>query len=272
LRAGLLPAALIVALCAAALLPTGCARAPEAGEPISGGELADIVAGIPGASGVEALRASGEGRALLNGRWLTFEYASVYDRPGWLRADARPGGARAGAAFAVALLLDGPCARGYLPARALEARGCFEGTLGMLGDLDAAGLLLGVIDPRLATSLERPTVRREADRTVVEGALGGLRAGFELRGDPPRLRAFSVRGPDGLVEIEYSGEATGASGVCPERVDLKYEGAGGEALVLRLSHRSVKALGHVRRADYEFSVPVGTRTVDWHDIQLGRSK
>ena len=264
------PRATGVAL-ALALLVSGCARPPAPGTPLAPGELEEIAASLESTTrALEGARGAGSGDVRFGRRGAPFSFAVVYSRPGWLRIDLRPELGLAEASLTTLGVVDGGCARLYVPGRMLEVRDCFAAPMLDEGGFDLGGLLMGAPGAAFLRKLDEPRVRPADDRRVVSGRLTGAMVAATIA-DGGALLELEIAGSDGAkIALVYSGHRDVGGALLPRRVEGVVSDGGGREVDFDIRYRSLKPDRSIERKQYEFVVPEGVRVIGWDDLSLWR--
>jgi len=259
---------LVLALC---LLGTGCTRPPGPGDLLAPHDLQAIADSIERATApLQAARGAGSGELRLNGRGVGFSFAVVYSRPGWARVDLRPEIGVAEASLTTLGLIDGFCARLYLPGQMIEIRDCLAAPVLERGKLDVAGLLVGVSGGEFIATLEGARVRREGQREIVSGVLAGSNIRATLSGEG-RLVGLEIDRPDGAeVDFFYTGHRVIDGVALPRRVEGAVVDADGRKIQITIRYRFLRPETPIDRSLYHFDVPEGLRIIGWDDLEIWR--
>lgn len=263
---------LALTLLAAAVFVLGCAPARPVGEPIDSEGVARLARGLSTArDAIDGLRGSGNGEITVSGRGSAVTFAFVYSRPGWLRVDVRPELGSAGHAFSSLSLLDGECLRTYFPGQAAEAHGCLSDMGSAVPETDLAALALGIPDLAFLAGLEEARLAREGESVELTGLLGARRLTLRAGGAPLGVTGLTMElSPGGpTLRVDYSGRGWNDSVPLPRSVEIAVGGGDGAGTVA-LEFRRLQRLDRVDRADYEFEVSVGARSIHWSELDIGR--
>lgn len=260
--------ALFLAAAALTVCAGACTRVPPPA-PLDAADVEAVMGELArAADGVAGLRGSGRGEASVGRRRLSFVYAFVYSRPGWLRADLRPEGAMLPDGLTTLLLLDEETVEAYLPHKMLAVTGRTDGVARALPWTDHAAVAAGLLDARCLSGLEGPSFRRDSDGMLVTGTSDDLTVRAVLDDSPPSFRELDVRGPQGSLSVRYSGHGWHAMEWLPRTTELTVSPADGETVVVTLMHDTARRADGVDRADYIFDVPSEATVVDWRDLSV----
>ena len=254
-------------------LLSGCSQAPRVGEPVGPSELEMLANAInAGAPAAESYRGSGDGEMTVSGRTIKVAFAVVYERPGWLRADLRPAIGTMGASLTTLVLMEGECARLFLPARLLVVTGCISDFAGHSDWIDSASLILGLPDASFITRMTEVTAGRRGNTLTLEGLLGGSR--IRVRIDEERAVITEIElgrdDKDGHLRLSYAGHGWKPGTSAPRTVELV--ALEGESREIGISIRYDKLRGgeSVDRDAYDLEVPQGALEIDWKELNLWR--
>jgi hypothetical protein len=260
-------------LAACLLLAAGCAKPPPPGVPLTHDELETLASSLAEDAGeLAGLRASGAGGVTFGARGFEFAFAAVYDNPGWFRADLRPKLGSLSSTMTALVLWDGGCARAYLPARAVEVRGCLAGPGEAHADVDYAAAFLGRLDARVVAGLEDAEISVAEGTTVVRGVYRGIDVELSLGGDPARMTGLRLTEPGGVLELDYEGHGWTSVDWLPETVEARLTRGGREVLATSFVYRTARPAEEIDRDDFTFKVPPDVEIIGWEELGLWRSE
>jgi hypothetical protein len=264
--------AVFVLLAALALLE-GCAPARRVSEPLASSELERLVetlnAGLP--SG-DSFRGTGDGRIRVSGRTIDIAFAVVYERPGWLRADMRPAIGTMGASLTTLALMEGECARLYMPARLLVVTGCVSDVAGYGEWVDPASLVLGLTDASFLTRMSAVTAGRSPDALTVDGTLGESRVRVEIDTERGAITEIELgrEGTDDSLLLTYSGHGWKPGANVPRKIELVALEGESREVAITITYESLRGGEPVDRSAYDLGVPPGALEIDWKELDIWR--
>jgi len=247
----------LAALLLAAALVAGCGGPPRPGEPITRGDLENILATASACSGDGPIRISGTGELEMDGRVQAFSFVMLHDPPGWVRADARPALSTIPLAVGVSALLVGDHLVAHVPSSGSWLTMRLRDRLPGIERLDAGSFLTGRPDLGVLARLSHPRLSREEDRLVVTGDIMGrtITASFDPAG--MCVRGVSLEHGDLRASISY-GEPLDAGPEGTDRtastVRIDYADGTTEATLRLFCHRAAAA-GPVDRDAYDLTPP-----------------
>ncbi len=263
---------LVLAVAVFALL-SGCSRAPRVVEPVAPSELAILVNAINGAApGAKSYRGTGDGEITVSGRTIRVTFALVYERPGWLRADLRLPIVPMAAPVTALALMQGECARIFLPARLLVVTGCISGVAGDDGQLDAASLILGLPDASFITRMTEVTATRRGGFLTLQGLVGDARVRVKIDEDRSIITEIEVGrdGTDENLRLSYSGHGWKAGTSAPRTVELvALEGESGE-MGITIRYKTLRGGEAIDRSTHDLNIPPGVLEIDWKELSFWR--
>ncbi|MFH1690149.1 MAG: hypothetical protein ABIE42_07915 [Candidatus Eisenbacteria bacterium] len=254
-------------------LLAGCAPAPRVGEPVGPSELTALVDAInSGLPGADSYRGTGEGEITLSGRTVDVAFAVVYERPGWLRADIRPALGTLGASLTTLALLEGECARLYLPARLLVVTACLSDFAGYGDWLDPASLILGLPDASFITRMTGVTATRRGGLLTLDGLAEGSRVRVKV--DVARSVITEIElgreDADEYLSLTYSGHGWKPGTTAPKTVELAALEGESREVGITIRYDSLRGGEAVDRGAYDLGVPPGALEVDWKELNIWR--
>jgi hypothetical protein len=260
-------------LCAALAMLAGCTGAPDVAEPVAQSRLESLAgalgSGMPAAG---SYRGAGSGEIGVSGRTLDVAFAVVYERPGWLRADLRPALGTLGSSLTSLALMEGECARLYLPARLLVVSGCISDIAGFGGQADPASLILGLPDASFITGLTDVTSTHRRGRLVLDGLSGDTRVRVTIDEEKAVITGIELghAGTNEELSITYEGHGWKEAFRAPRTVELvALEGTSREVRIA-IRYDSLRTGEPVERADYDLGVPQGALEINWRELDLWR--
>jgi hypothetical protein len=216
------------------------------------------------------MRGSGAGAVVVSGRRIRFDYAFLYSRPRWLRLDVKPSVGAAGASFTALGIVDGLCARAYLPHESVEIQACFEDSLTDALALDPAAFLLGCPDVSLLERLEDATIAREHDSVTVGGRFSSRRVTVVVDPSLGVVNALHVADDDGkrIASLSYEDHGRVGGRLIPRDIKIEvFEGTRRESSI-ELRHSSLKVGGEVARGEYTYEIPPGVQVLSWEELRF----
>ena len=262
---------LVLAVAMFALL-SGCSRAPRVVEPVAPSELGVLVNAINAAAGAQSYRGTGDGKITVSGRTIKVTFALVYERPGWLRADLRLPIVPMAAPLSVLALMEGECARMFLPARLLVVTGCIPGVGGDDGQLDAASLILGLPDASFITRMTEITATHKRGFLTLEGLIGDSPVRVKIDEKRSIITEVEVgrEGTDRNLRLSYSGHGWKAGTSAPRTVELvALEGESGE-MGITIRYETLRGGESVDRSAYDLKIPPDVLQIDWRELSFFR--
>lgn len=263
---------LVLAVAMFAVL-SGCSRAPRVVEPVAPSELTALVNAINDAApGAESYRGTGDGEITVSGRTIKVTFALVYERPGWLRADLRLPLVPMAAPLTALALMEGECARLFLPSRLLVLTGCIAGVTGDGGRLDAASLILGLPDASFITRMTDVTATRRRGFLTLEGLAGDARVRVMIDETRSIIREIEVgrNGTDENLRLSYSGHGWKAGTSAPQTVELvALEGESGE-MGITIRYETLRGGESIDRDAYDLNIPPDVLEMDWRELSFWR--
>ena len=263
---------LVLAVAIFALL-SGCSRAPRVVEPVAPSDLAALVNAInTAAPGAASYRGTGNGEITVSGRTIKVAFALVYERPGWLRADLRLPIVPMAAPMTALALMEGECARIFLPARLLVVTGCIPGVAGGDGELDAASLILGLPDASFITRMTEVTTTRRRGLLILEGLAGDSRVRVKIDEERSIITEIEVgrEGTDRNLRLSYSGHGWKAGTSAPRTVELvALEGESGE-MGITIRYETLRGGESIDRGAYDLKIPPDVLEIDWRELSFWR--
>jgi len=262
-----------VFLCATLALLAGCTGAPDVGELVEQSQLESLAealnAGVPDAG---SYRGAGSGEIGVSGRTLDVAFAVVYERPGWLRADLRPALGALGSSLTSLALMEGECARLYLPARLLVVNGCISDVAGFGGWVDPASLILGLPDATFIADLTDVRSSHRRGRLVLDGLSGQTRVRVTIDEEDSVITGIELghTGTDEELSLTYGGHGWKTGSSAPRTVELvALEGTSREVRIA-IRYDSLRTGEPVDRSDYDLGVPPGALEINWRELDLWR--
>ncbi|MFH1864750.1 MAG: hypothetical protein ABIK85_02580 [Candidatus Eisenbacteria bacterium] len=254
-------------------LLAGCAPAPHVGEPIAPSELGALVDAInSGLPDADSYRGTGNGEITLSGRTVDVAFAVVYDRPGWLRADLRPALGTLGASLTTLALMEGECARLYLPARLLVVTACLS-DLAEYGDwIDPASLVLGLPDASFITRMTGVTAARSGGHLTVDGLADGSPVRVKVDEELAVITEIELgrEGTDDYISLTYSGHGWKSGTTVPKTVELVALEGESREVGITIRYDSLRGGEAVDRGAYDLGVPPGALEIDWKELNIWR--
>ncbi len=254
-------------------LLSGCSWAPRVVEPVGPSELAMLVDGInTAAPRAESYRGTGDGEITVSGRTLKVAFAIVYERPGWLRADLRPGIGTMGASLTALGLMEGGCVRLFFPARLLVVTGCISDIAVYDDWLDPASLILGLPDASFITRMTGVTASRRGGTLTLEGLVEDSRVRVKIDEERAIITQIELGrdGTDSHLRLSYEGHGWKPGTAAPRTVELV--ALEGESREMRISLRydTLRGGASIDRDAYELKVPPGVPEIDWKELSFWR--
>ncbi len=254
-------------------LLSGCAPAPRVGEPIARSELAALVEAInSGLPDADSYRATGDGEITLSGRTVDVAFAVVYERPGWLRVDLRPALGTLGASLTTLGLMDGECARLYLPARLLVVTACLS-DIAEYGDfVDPASLVLGLPDASFITEMTGVTATRSGGRLTIDGLADGSPVRVKVDEELAVITEIELgrEGTDDYLGLTYSGHGWKPGTTVPRTIELAALEGESREVAITIRYDSLRGGEAVDRDAYDLGIPPGVLEIDWKELNIWR--
>ena len=263
----LLGTALLLAVAA------GCSRAPGVGEPVAPSELPEIVDSInSGVPAADSFRGSGDGSIRVSGRTIDVAFAVVYERPGWLRADLRPAVGTLGASLTTLALMEGECARLYLPARLLVVTGCVSDVAGYADWGDPASLVLGLPDASFITRMTDARASRGRGVLNIDGVMGESLVHVEVDESLPAITEIELgrEGSDDALRLSYGGHGWKAGTTVPRTVELTALEGTSREINISIRYDKLRGDDPVDREAYDLGVPPGALEINWQELDIWR--
>jgi hypothetical protein len=260
-------------LCVGLALLGGCTGAPEVAEPVAPSELAQLVRALnDGLDAASSYRGTGSGEITVSGRTVDVAFAVVYDRPGWLRADLRPALGTMGTSLTSLALMEGECARLYLPARLLVVHGCFSDVAGLGDWSDPASFVLGLPDAGFLERLTDVRSSRSRGRLVLEGRSGESSVRIEADDERHVITRVELARPDSdeRMRIEYSGHGWKGNPKLPQTVKLSTLEGTTRELRITIRYDTLRSGEPADRSSYDLGVPEGALEIDWRELDIWR--
>jgi hypothetical protein len=261
----------ILALAAVALL-AGCAP-PQVGEPLAPSELEALAEAInSGLPQAESYRGTGDAEITLSGRTVDVAFAVVYERPGWLRADLRPALGTLGASLTTLALMEGECARLYLPARLLVVTACLS-DLADYGDwIDPASLVLGLPDASFVTRMTEVTSTRRGRLLTIDGLADGSPVRVKIDEELAVITEIELghEGTDEYLSLTYAGHGWKPGTTVPKTVELAALEGESREVEIRMTYDSLRGGAAVDRGAYDLGIPPGALEIDWKELNIWR--
>lgn len=262
-----------VVAAATLVLLAGCSTTPRTGELLAPAELDELVDAInSGLPEAESYKATGDGEIALSGRTVNVAFAIVYEPPGWLRADLRPAYGSLGASLTTLALMEGECARMYMPARLLVVTACMSDLADYGEWIDPAALLLGLPDAAFLTKMTALTATRRGGLVTFDGLADG--SPVRVKVDEERAVITEINlgklDTDEYLSLTYSGHGWKPGTTVPRTVELVALEGESREVAMTIRYDSLRGGPEVDRDAYDLGVPPGALEIDWKELNIWR--
>ncbi len=248
----------------ALLVVQGCGGPHLEADPLSPSEVEAIAARLDAdLEDISAVRISGHAVLSTQTRRSRADFAALYDRPSWLRADARPSSPAAPAGMAAQILAEGTCARMLFPGREQLVTGCMQES----PFTDPALLMLGMAPGEDLRRLEAPAMTRLGGEIRITGLRGASMLTYVISEDRGTLESLEVvEEGGGHLSLEFERD----DGRLPRVVVLRAGRGDRTEIRLRLEVERRRTVDHIDRKEHELMIPPGVSIAHWGDLTIWR--